>query len=245
MARFGARFKNAATGSVQIDDLYANMALVSKMTQTVGAPVGYDLRNTTISFTGSEMPIIAFSATAPTFIAWVTNTSANVWAFTFSTFTTNAADTITIFQFGDPPDLGPGWGIRIKRNSIVKYDSRHRYARIVTSLRGDFETASDIGVSGPSAAFASGKAYAVLMGSRTGRNSRVITPVQGTQNGYNDNMSSAALGVAINGGAITSRYLLTQYSTAFFPVPPSPPPPAGYNFNQRQYSWAILDVTNF
>ena len=49
----------------------------------------------------------------------------------------------------------------------------------------------------------------------------------------------------VNGNVITSRYCLTQFSTTFFPVPPSPPAPSGYSYNQRQYSWAILDVTNF
>ena len=246
MARFGARFKNAATGSVQIDDLYANMALLSKSSHTVGTSVGNDLRNTTVTFTATDMPTIAFSCTAPTFLAWVVRDSgANTWAFTFSTYTTNASLTVTVYRFAEPPVLGEGWAIRIKRNGVVKYDSRHRYASVPTSLRGTFDTSSEIGTAGPSTTLTSGKAYALMMGSRTGRNTRVVTPVSGAQNGYNDNMSSAALAAAINGNVITSRYCLTQFSTTFFPVPPSPPAPSGYSYNQRQYSWAILDVTNF
>jgi hypothetical protein len=247
MGRYGTRIRNRQTGSIQIDDLYANMALRSKTTLTVSAGlVGDNLRSAAFTFVASELPVVAFQCSAPTFLAWVTrDNGSNSWTFTFWSYTASASTTVACYEFGEPPVLGPGWGMRIMRAGQVKYDSRHRYARIASTLRGEFDTASDPGSSGPAANLPAGATYAIVMGSRTGRSNRLITPVAGAQNGYNDNMSAAALGVAVNGASVSSQYLLTQFSTTFFPVPPSPPPPPGYNYRQPQYSWAVLDVTGF
>ncbi|KMS59969.1 hypothetical protein V474_07655 [Novosphingobium barchaimii LL02] len=236
MARFGARLKNRATGSVQIDDLYANMAMRSKATQTTTGTTEW-------TYYGANMPVIAIACASPTFVNYVRrDDAANAWIFNLRTNTAGGSASITCYEFGDPPALGPGWGTRIKRGGVVKYDSRHRYARIVTTLRGDLDATAS---TGPGVSLPAGKAYAVVMGNMTGRQTRTIIQQGGTQQGYTDGMASWAFGVSISGGAVSSQSIQTYYNSTFIPVPPGPPPPAAYDRRMTQYSWAILDVTNY
>ncbi|WP_313437309.1 hypothetical protein [Novosphingobium sp.] len=244
MARWGTRIKNRATGSVQIDDLYANMALISKQTQSV--PVSASATSPSYTqwvYSGAELPVLAFACTAPTFVHYVTrDNTANTWTFRIGSYVTGSAVNLTVYQFGSPPVLGPGWGMRIKPGGVVKYDSRHRYARVATTLRGELDWTA---ASGPSATMAAGSTYAVVMGNVTQRNTRTIQQQGGTQPGYIDGLASFRYGVAISGNALTSRSVQTYFSTAFFPVPPSPPAPSPYDYRNNQYSWAVLDVTNY
>lgn len=244
MARWGTRIKNRATGSVQIDDLYANMAFISKSAQS--APVSASATQPSYTdwvFSGSELPVLAYQCAAPTFVHFITrDDGANTWTFRIGSYVTGAATNLTVYRFGTPPVLGPGWGMRIKRAGVVKYDSRHRYARVVTTLRGDVDFSA---ASGPSTTLPAGGAYAVVMGNVTQRNTRSIQQQGGTQQGYIDSIASFRYGIAISGTSLTSRSVQNFLSTTFIPVPPGPPAPSPYDYRNNQYSWAVLDVTNY
>lgn len=243
MARWGTRITNSATGSVQVDDLYSNMALISKTTITTGTSfmTGGSISTGTITYTATELPLIAFSCGSPAAVYTIArNESANTWTFTF--VAEGASRTITCYEFGAPPSLGPGWGARIKSGGTVRYDSRHRYARVSTSLRGTFDTDNNYGKTGPGNTLPTGLTCAVMMGGLTSLSGMIVVPDSGGYHIYDD---FAALLISVNSNMIASKYLRLVHNHSYYPVPPSPNPPSTWYLKQQQYSWAILDVTGY
>lgn len=236
MARYGSRIRNPATGSIQIDDTYSNLALISKGSVAVNTTA-------TVVFSGTDFPVIALRSTVPVVILGVArNDSANTWTFTLRS---KSSVTVQYFLFAEPPELGPGWGKRIKKAGKVIYDSRHRYLRQVTTLRGTApnNAGAYAGDVGPGTSLPAGKTYAVIMGGRTGRTERIVAIY--SNNNYMVGDGSLAYGVSVNGGTIASEMLSIYSYSSNFSIPPSPPPPEPYQFRQPQYSWAIIDVTDY
>jgi hypothetical protein len=243
MARWGARIKNASTGSVQIDDLYANMAFISKNTFTTGSTTltGGNVSTGSITYTSTELPLVAFACTSPIAVNNVVrDNGANTW--TFVLVAEGTSKNITCYQFGEPPVLGAGWGMRIKRDGVVKFDSRHKYARIASSLRGTFDVNSSVGSTGPTTTLTSGRTYAIMFGGLTSRRGTAYTPGSG---GYTASDYLYGLLASVNSNVIASKFVVFTVNNTFYPVPPSPPMPSSWNRDQGQYSWAILDVTGY
>lgn len=249
MPRWGARIINRSTGSVQIDDLYENLALISKQSQNstpVAVPGVTGQTDATFTVVANEIPAVAFTSTSHGFL-WNTqrNNTNNTWTFIIRLNSVGPVG-VTFYAFDKPPALGSGWGVRITRGGVVKYDSRHRYARVRHTVRGNVDlVGTPYGGAGPSANLEGGRTYAVLIGTSPGRSTRYIQIQGGTQQGYIDSRYASVFGVAVNGAVITSQHIPTYFDSTFLPVPPSPPPGNPYDNINSQCSWAILDVTGF
>lgn len=156
MGQFGFRVRNSATGSKQIDGNFYNPALVLKQAITSGSSQAPGTGGSsvtslaTITVSSPSLPLIAFRSSTTVSPAGVTR-SGNNWTFSF--FASGLSQTITVYVFGEPPALGSGWGLRIKKGGVVTFDSRHRYLRRV---------ARNAGPGGGSVA--SGRTWAALLG---------------------------------------------------------------------------------
>ena len=231
MSRYGARIYNRATGAVQVDDLYANLALISKQTVTTGA-LGTSLTSSVdVMITSTNMPIIAISCTVPTAVYSVTrNSGANTWTFTI--IAEGASRSIVVYVFNEPPVLGSGWGFRIKRDGQVKFDNRHRYVRRAARMVGTFDPTQEHGTAGPSGSAAVGPTYAYIMGNTAKIYQAVNPQPQVTL------FRRRTLCLAINGGSFTSKYIENSFSQ-------SNAQPISFARGQGQYSWAFIDVTGY
>lgn len=130
----GFRIRNKATGSKQIDQDFYNPALISKQTITSSSSQAPGTGGSSITSLASVtinhpvLPLVAIRSSAVTAPAGVQRSGDN-WTFSF--YVSGLSQTITVYVFGQPPALGPGWGHRIKKNGVVMWDSRHRYVRRV------------------------------------------------------------------------------------------------------------------
>lgn len=130
---YGLRVKNAATGSIQIDQGYFNLAFIEKANLISGdgtsAPVGTAgalVSTGTYTCVSDDMPLIAFRS-AYMMAPFTAFRSGNNWTFRFIFL--GLQRPFTVYRFGKPPVLGPGYGIRAKTNGQVTFDSRHKYLR--------------------------------------------------------------------------------------------------------------------
>lgn len=240
MARWGFRAVNRATGSVQIDGLYANLALISKATATTGAIVGPgpELEGAQYSqvvlptITSAIMPVLALRCAVPATVFRVSRPSADQWVFTL--IASGASRSIECFVFGEPPPLGPGWGMRLKQGSKVIFDSRHLYSRPVDSVSGTFD-----GVNAPSKTLPAGKTCAIVSANTTRRFVQIAQEIAGLQNVTWNNWILAPY---INGGALNSGIITTRNGGTSYPLDPVRP---SFDIFAAAYRWVVLDVTGY
>lgn len=247
MARWGIEIRNTA-GAVQIDDRFADLAFIAKGSVTTGAATSYGASSSaqrssaTLSIVSVEMPVLAIACAFPATLEFVShNAGTNTWTFTF--YAEGGSRTITWYRFDLPPAVGTaGWGVRVISGGSIKYDSRHRYARIAGRVAGTY-TPGSVGAAGPSLSLTAGRTYAILLGQKTGNNAQAV--VNTGANSYQINNSSYRLAPYISGASLGSRLLLVSAGSGNYTVPPAPPPPQSWEFANWNYSWAALDVTGY
>ncbi|GLV22019.1 hypothetical protein TomMM35A_18720 [Sphingobium sp. TomMM35A] len=241
---WGARVSNASTGSVQIDNSYRNLGLLSKFTITTNA-AGYSgigrVATFLVSMPDDEAPVVGFSCSDDfAFFDGVTR-SGNDWTFRIGVGGTSGYPdrTFTIYVFGRPQgSVAPGWGMRVRDASgRVTFDSRFKYMKVHSVLTGSYGTANPPGAFNgapygdgnlPSLTMTAGRSYCVLC-SRTAH----YVWNEGTGQGW----EAYCLGVKIAGSALSTANLYkdggfgANYITTAF-------------IDRRDYNLVVLDVTN-
>ncbi|APR53370.1 hypothetical protein CA223_05520 [Sphingomonas koreensis] len=152
-----------ADGVVQIDGEFYNLALVNKVVTNAAttAPPEFDAFLVSLTVTSPDYPIVGVACdTAFIALAFV-NQTGSTW--TFSYYSSSAGAEVTFYVFGPPTVITtPGWGIRLRKKGVIKYDSRHNY--LVEA--GLFE--SPPGLGDATAAMPGGRSYAAIQDRRAG-----------------------------------------------------------------------------
>lgn len=230
MAEWGARIRNRATGSIQIDTSYYNLAQVQKTTLTSVRQTANSGNTISLTVTSADFPLVATSSAD--FVALLNIVrSGNDW--TFNYFTAATGQNVTFYIFGKPPVITtPGWGKRIKRGSQVIYDSRHHYAASAARYSLDYYAAF-------SQSLATGKTYAVAQNQHLGEYSLIESQVQGV---WRRTTARAGLGIKIAGNVISSGNVSMGGASEQIPQPGVP---AQVSRVWRYGTLRVLDVTGF
>jgi hypothetical protein len=134
----GFRTKNAS-GTLQIDQNYENLALRAKGTFTPGTPWNNSKwRLGSFTVTGNT-PVIAWRASGPATLVSVSVSGTSV---TYQFLIAAASGSIDWWLFDKPTyvAMATAPGIRIKNPStgVVVFDSRMKYMRVVGVISGDY-----------------------------------------------------------------------------------------------------------
>lgn len=230
MADHGFRVKNATTGSKQIDQDYFNLALISKQSVTsastpapgTGGSATVSVASVTVN--SSIMPRVAFASThlvAPNSV----ERSGNTWTFYY--YVAGLSRPITFYIFGSPPALSPGFGTRLTKGGMVRFDSRHRYLRRVARS------------SASSGSLPGGATYAATLsnaGLIMDKQVQVISP-----SFYRVTEIVSKGGVMIDGANWSSSMLSLR--SALYESSTNPGP--SYSYSSPVGPVSILDVTNY
>jgi len=119
------------SGTVQVDDNFASLALRSKGVATL-AVSGSDLANTcsaSVTVTG-EFPIIAFRPGVPVAL-WYVEQSGSTWTFHFASERANTGQSFQWFVFDRPLDLGSHFGCQVfDASGRLTFDALQKYIRV-------------------------------------------------------------------------------------------------------------------
>lgn len=231
MGRFGFRAVNKTTGSIQIDDQYWNLAVLAKSSITSNSTPEADTSRylATITVTSSEPPILGVVCSGYVGL-WKVAKSGTSWTFTY--FTETASQAMTVFRFGKPADLGPGWGVRIKRGGSIRYDSRHQYARVAGVQSGT-------GLSAGSASYDSAKTYAIVHSLPAGQWNYTV---QAIGSNFTSTESRSLMMATASSGTVAWKNVLFFLQL----IPAGVTGPARvYNQIYAKWAWLVLDVTGY
>lgn len=234
-----ARFRNYATGSVQIGEDYANLALrdIVTITSAPSSETGWGFR-AQLTVNAPEYPVVAIRSTAYVQMHQVQR-SGNNWTFTY--FVSANAAAITCYVFG-PPDvsaLPAGYTLRLRNPSTgqVTFDHRLKYARIDRdrSMAGS-------GFAGGSVSLPTGTTYAAIQCRYAGAYEHEVFEGGGHAGGVNSQIHMRrGLGIRFS-GSTAQRGLLSVYNH----MSPSTDSPGLKTFVEwLNWQWLLLDVTGY
>lgn len=224
---------NSATGSVQIDETYFNLALVAK-TDIVSAPSGEGGYRAQVVVDSATPPAVAFRTPGGQRVALQQVTKAGtVWTYDF--FTMGSGITITCYLFGLPVYQGGGSGLVVYNSAgQVTFDSRMKYARVHSIISGSLGTVVDA----PDVPLPAGRQYAALQALFAG-SYELDDPGDGPS-GIRTR-SRDALGIGFTGDVTADLGPVVIFSLS---GPGGSQEISEYHV-WPDYKWLILDVTGF
>lgn len=183
----GLQIMNADGITVQIDDTYANLAVVEMGTIATDTPVPAG-GNSGVTFfrSGLKNPLIAVAGTmGQVAVAWLQNAANGTWGFNIAAGGVVGTQCKYII-FDNPPDGGPNYGFQVfDANGKKTFDGSLRYLRVVDM---------QLNVGTGDLNYPAGRQYAVChlrFGFRVWN-----------QTGFNDVVTSS-----VSGGTITLGYM--------------------------------------
>ncbi|NID14408.1 hypothetical protein [Luteibacter yeojuensis] len=206
---------NADGVTVQIDDTYANLAVVEMGTiATNTATSAGGNSGVTFSRSGLKNPLIAVAgSTSQVAVAWLQNAGSGTWGFNIAA-AGGVGTQCKYLIFDNPPASNPNYGFQVFDSSGNKtFDGSLRYLRVVDM---------QVNISdGAVLNYDASKQYAVchlIFGFRVWN-----------QTGFNQVVASRA-----SGGSVTLNYITINS------VPGSPP-----QLNAALSSILVVDITNY
>lgn len=193
----GLQIFNADGVTVQVDDTYANLAVVEMGTIATDTPTAIGGNSgVTFSRSGLKNPLIAVAgATSQVAVAWLQNAGSGTWGFNIAAGG-GVGTQCKYLIFDNPPATNPNYGFQVfDANGRKTFDGSMRYLRVVDM---------QLNVSTGTLNYDAGKQYAVChlrFGFRVWN-----------QTGFNDVITSS-----VSGGAVLLGYMHIS------DVPGSPP----------------------
>lgn len=213
-------------GTVQIDDQFANMALISKTNVTVGSSPDYYRPAAIYTVVSATPPIVAIQSTHRVVLQNITR-SGNTWTFTY--YGGAIGNIVTCYLFNKPVYQGSGSGLVVyDASGNVTFDSRQKYARVHALLQGS-------GLSTQSFTYTAGRTYAAMQCKFAGYRESVYTP------GINYTQDRIGMGISFSSNVATISQVEIFTSNVYYPGSST-----AYNRQDwLDYSWLILDVTGY
>lgn len=234
------------SGAIQIDQTYANLAVVQKgtLSWTVGAPQQDQIYGDSVSYTTPTIghsPMIAFTNTSGVlvnfdYIATSVSGANTTWSFAFmGAKADGSAGTaaITYYIFDRPQaSSGSTAGLKVYDGSgLLTYDSGYNYANIV-GVQG---ASLPAGTAAQSYTYTSGRTYAIVQGFNPSYPTVSATGAPaGSGSTYLNENHFWGMQTIASGFSITPYYAFYQLSSS-----------NAVYVTRTQYSALVLDVTGF
>ncbi|GEM_PF-6981959 len=226
---------NTATGSVQVDENYANLALLTKVTITSAAN-GNWAATATLSVASPTMPVVAVQSAVFVQLFRVYQSGGN-WTFVYHAASAGAA--INCYVFGKPvAPSGSGAGLQVfDASGSLTFDSRLKYARVAQMISGASYAST------PAVTLPSGRTYAAVQCRYAGEYELAVQEDDGGPSGSLNQREDfrGGLGLRIAGNVATPGYFQVFYRL----MPTTLNVNDGYFVQWQPYQWLILDVTGY